>query len=483
MAWMKVCPSPAPSAVEVSPVVIVDATETAGSLPRTLYGLALSHLPDVSELQILSAQGVAVVTVPAPDDEKAWSALQKVADEWGLKIIRRTPNGEPLSLRTYPMPSQEVSVPVGLAQALQGFADKGVPMSACAMPDGANAMALRTFRLLENWAQLYGSRARVTASPPLVAIATRREDSVSVCVANSSSKTVPAQLNLRLPPGAYRVEVRRTDSSGFPSATVEKPPLWVTSSARLMPLTVDLPPQSLAALRLTNLPLSAYNDSGDLMRQIASAGTFNAREKVRALNCLRSARKPLGEVLDARKLTPEAVSRAAHRSLLQIGQAEAVFRNEVEKGRVGEDMASAVSGQFEEVTHLLSAASAAGLGLRLSADSQSQPGKTSCILQGQETIPLSVWLAHQGSLPIAHVAISVQTDDALSAEPLSPTSFARLSPRGEVGCRFHLRAASSAPMVPQRLRAAVPILAQVTVSYYAQRSNARLTRTVEFYQE
>ncbi len=583
--------SPAPNA----PVVVtVDATAVPRSVSLTNFGLSLSHVPDVAEMQRLSVQGVRLIAVPvvATENESAWSAewqrlasLMKSAKEWGTFVVWRLPDDEAFVRKLLEKEAAEESVgqgifspallhleidaslavrvlkerppstlppslpgvrvllreppmeflaqksfspaetsrygfsfavaadderlsrvttavqqaygdgalpllvrcdlrgaatclPVGLASALKQLADAGVSLSCFDLQESATstALLLRAFRLLSDWAGLDRARVNVFCPPPLVALGAQWQDGMSLCLANDSPHSVPAQLRLPLPPGAYRVEVRQVVGNNPPGLVVEKPPLWVAAPKRTSSLVVEVPPQGLTIVRLTSLVWKAYNDIGELSRQIAATPTLTAREKTRALFALRSARKPLAEVLDARKFTPETVSKAAHRVLLQIGQAEAIFRNEVEKGRVSDEVASALSGQFEEVTHLLSAASAAGLGVRLSVNLREGAGSR----DRAPSVELAVWLAHHGnrSLSLAHVEIALQADETLTVEPLTRRSWTRLPPKGESGCRFRLRklSESGAP-------SAAPIIARVTVSYYAERSNVRLSRVVELYEE
>lgn len=588
--------SSAPSA----PVVV---TVHAAALPRSVslmhFGLSLSHVPDVSEMQRLSAQGVRLIAVPivATANEPAWSeqwqrlaSLMKSAREWGAFVVWRLPDDEafvrkllekeateesagqgifspallyleieagialrvlkerpprPLPpslsgvrvlLREPPMEflmqkpfspaeaahygfsfavaandgrlaqvsaavqqaygdgalpllahcdlrGEAARLPAGLASALKQLADARVPLSCFDLPaSAAAATLLRAFRLLSDWVGLDRAGVSVSCPPPLVALGAQWEDGMSLCLANDSAHPVPAQLRLPLPPGAYRVEVRQVEGNGPPGLIAEKPPLWVTASKRTTSLAVQVPPQGLTVVRLTSLVGKAYNDIGELSRQIAATPTLTAREKTRALFALRSARKPLAEVLDARKFTPEAVSKAAHRVLLQIGQAEAVFRNEVEKGRVREEVASALSGQFEEVTHLISAASAAGVGLRLYVkvlpNNVAQTVSLRC--GGDEPVELAVGLTHNGnrSLSLEHVEIALQADETLTVEPLTRRTWTRLPPKGEVGSRFRVRKLSETDALP-----AAPMTVHVTVSYYAERSNVRLSRVVELYEE
>jgi hypothetical protein len=553
----------------------------------------LSRIPDASEMQRLSAQGVRLLAVPivTTGNEPAWSeqwqklaSLMKSAKEWGTFVVWRLPNdeafvrellekeaeeeaagrgifspallhleieaslalrvlkGHPPSklppslpgvrvlLREPPMEfllqkpfspaeasrygfsfavaanderlpqvsaavqqaygdgalpllahcdlqGEATRLPVGLASALKQLADARAPLSCFFLPESATSTTtlLRAFRLLSDWAGLDRAGVSVSYPPPLVALGAQWEDGMSLCLANNSPNPVPAQLRLPLPPGAYRVEVRQVEGNGPPGLIVEKPPLWVAAPKRTTTLAVEVPPHGLTVVRLTSLVEKAYNDIGDLSRQIATP-TLTAREKTRALLALRSARKPLAEVLDARKFTPEAVSKAAHRALLQIGQAEAVFRNEVEKGRVSDEVASALSGQFEEVTHLISAASAAGVGLRLYVNLRDGAWSR----DHAPSVELAVGLTHNGnrSLSLAHVEIAVQADETLTIGPLTRRTWTRLPPKGEVGSRFRVRKLSESDALP-----AAPMTARVTVSYYAERSNVRLSRVVELYEE
>lgn len=583
--------SPAPNA----PVVVtVDATAVPRSVSLTNFGLSLSHVPDVSEMQHLSVQGVRLIAVPivATANEPAWSeqwqklaSLMKSAKEWGTFVVWRLPDDEAfvrkllekeaaeesagqgifspallhleidasLALRVLKErpPSKlppslpgvrvllreplmeflmqksfspaEVSryglsfaiaanderlsqvttavqqaygdgalpllahcdlrgeatrLPVGLASALKQLADARAHLSCFSLPESATSTTtlLRAFSLLSDWAGLDRAGLSVSSPPPLVALGAQWEDGMSLCLANNSPNSVPAQLRLPLPPGAYRVEVRHVEGNNPPGLIVEKPPLWVAAPKKTTAISVEVPPHGLTVVRLTSLAWKAYNDIGELSRQIAATPTLTAREKTRALFALRSARKPLAEVLDARKFTPEAVSKAAHRALLQIGQAEAVFRNEVEKARVSDEVASALSGQFEEVTHLLSAASAAGLGVRLYVNLRDGAWSRN----HAPSVELAVWLTHNGnrSLSLAHVEIALQADETLTVEPLARRTWTRLPPKGEVGSRFRVRklSESGAPT-------AAPIIARVAVSYYAERSNVRLSRVVELYEE
>jgi len=580
--------SPAPN---VPVVVTVDAAAIPRSVSPTNFGLSLSRVPDASEMQRLSAQGVRLLAVPivATGNESAWSeqwqklaSLMKSAKEWGTFVVWRLPNdeafvrkllekeakeeegrgifspallhleieaslavrvlrGHPPSqlppalpgvrvlLREPPMEfllqkpfspaeasrygfsfavaanderlpqvaaavqqasgdgalawlahcdlrGEAARLPVGLVATLRQLADARAPLSCFDLPESATSTAtlLRAFRLLGDWAGVDRAGVSVSCPPPLVALGAQWEDGMSLCLANHAANPIPAQLRLPLPPGAYRVEVRQVEGNAPPGPVAEKPPLWVATSQRTSSLTVEVPPCGLTVVRLTSLVEKAYNDIGDLSRQIATA-TLTARERTRALWALRSAWKPFAEVLDARKFTPEAVSKAAHRALLQIGQAEAVFRNEVEKGRVSDEIASALSEQFAELTHLISAASAAGVGLRLYVNLRPHAEATS-----KETLELAVGLTHNGnrSLSLAHVEIALQADETLTVEPLTRRTWTRLPPKGEVSSRFRVRKLSESDALPT-----APMTARVTVSYYAERSNVRLSRVVELYEE
>ncbi|MCS6858988.1 MAG: hypothetical protein NZT92_01555 [Abditibacteriales bacterium] len=591
-AWLAL--SSASSAPRASVVVTVEAAAVSRSVSLTNFGLSLPRIPDASEMQRLSAQGVRLVAVPivATDSEPAWAeqwqrlaALMKSAKEWGTFVIWRLPDDEAfvrkllekeaaeefagqglfspallfleieaglalrvlkerpprqlppslpgvrVLLREPPMEfltqkslslaeashygfslavaanderlsqvsaalqraygdealpllarcdlrGEAARLSVGVASALKWLADARVHLSCFSPPESATATAalLRAFRLLSDWAGLDRAGVRVSCPPPLVALGAQGEDGLSLCLANNSPRSVPAQLQLPLPPGAYRVEVRQVEGNAPPSPTGEKPPLWVAAPKKVSLLSVQVPPHGLTVVRLTSLVGKAYNDIGALSQHIAGTPTLTAREKTRALFALRRARQPLAEVLNACKFTPEAISRAAHRALLQVGQAEAVFRNEVAKGRVRDEVASVLIGQFEDVTHLLSDTSAVGIGLRLYINLRAGGWSG----DDAPSVELAVGLTHRGnrSLSLAHVEIALQADETLTVEPLTRRDWTRLPPQGAVGSRFRLRA-----LTKSTASSAEPMIARVTASYYAERSHVRLSRVVEWYEE
>jgi hypothetical protein len=382
------------------------------------------------------------------------------------------------------LPGATVSLPAGAVRGLQQLAEADVAFGLWEMPLATRAQ--RTLQFLGGWGQLYGNGVSASSPAPIVTLASRQEDGVSVCLANDSRAAVQTQLNLYLPPGVYRVETRKTNGSGPPSMIVEKSPFWVNDSGRAMPLALDLPPRSLIALKLTHLPLKARHYTSDLIRQVTECETLQERERARALDDLRDAQRAMEEKLNSPPYEPESVRRTAHRTLLQIGRAEAVFLNEVEQGRVETKTAQAVSQQFRELSHILSTAGAAGLGLRLDLEYGDGLGVKPVVLPLREPAELSMFLTNTGALPINDVEVAIRTDDALSAKSLDPIAFTQLSPGERVECRFQVRRAKLANRPKDQKSQAdntTPLPAQIAVSYYADRCHARLWRSVEFYQE